>query len=72
MWTSASSHPIDAYPMVNAQGRPHETEFRILDIDGKPLVVMAMNFPETSPNEEDNGIPFDPERHVEDRDRVGS
>ena len=65
MFTTANSASLDAYPLVNAQGRPHQTEFRIFEIDGELLVVMAMNFPETSPYEEDNGIPFDPERHVE-------
>ena len=64
MWTSASSYAIPAYPMVDAQDRRHETEFRIFDVDGEPLVVMATNFPETSPFEEDYGIRFDPERHV--------
>jgi hypothetical protein len=65
MWTTANSASVEPYPMVNAKGRSHETEFRIFDIDGEPLVILAMNFPETSPFEEDNGIPFDPERHVE-------
>jgi hypothetical protein len=66
MWTSGSSYSIPAYPMVNAQGRRHATEVRIFDVDGEPLVVMATNFPETSPFEEDYGIPFDPDRHAED------
>ena len=66
MWTSASSYSIPAYPVVNAQGRRHGTEVRIFNVDGEPLVVMATNFPETSPFEEDYGIPFDPERHAED------
>lgn len=66
MWTTTRSGSVGAYPMVNTQGRPHHTEFRIFDVDGEPLVVMAMNFPETSPFEEENGVPFDPERHAED------
>ena len=65
LFTTAESAPLDGYPMVNGQGRHHETEFRIFQTDQGLLVVMAMNFPETSPFEEDNGIPFDPERHVE-------
>jgi hypothetical protein len=65
MFTTAASGPVDAYPLVNQQGRPHETEFRIFEIEGELLVVAAMNFPETSPFEEDNGVPFDPTRHVE-------
>jgi hypothetical protein len=65
LFTTAESGPIDGYPIVNAQGRSHETEFRIFETEDGLLVVVAMNFPETSPFEEDNGIPFDPERHVE-------
>lgn len=65
MFTTAASGPVDAYPLVNQQGRPHETVFRIFEIEGELLVVAAMNFPETSPFEEDNGVPFDPTRHVE-------
>jgi hypothetical protein len=51
--------------MVNTQGRRHETEFRIFETEDGLLVVMATNFPETSPYEEDNGVSFDPERHVD-------
>lgn len=66
MWTSLNSLVIDAYPMLNEQGRRHETTFRIYDVDGKPLVVASMNFPETSPHEEANGHPFDPAAHADD------
>lgn len=65
MWTTANSFVVDAYPVVNAQGRRHEVEFRVFEIDGELLTVMAMNFPETSPFEEDGGIPFDPQRHAD-------
>jgi hypothetical protein len=65
LFTTAQSAPLDGYPLVNAQGRAHETEFRIFETEQGLLVVMAMNFPETSPFEEDNGIPFDPERHAD-------
>jgi hypothetical protein len=65
LFTTANSFPIDGYPMVNTQGRRHETEFRIFETEGGLLVVMATNFPETSPYEEDNGVSFDPERHVD-------
>jgi hypothetical protein len=65
MWTTANSYTVDAYPVVNGQDRRHEIELRVFDIDGELLVVAAMDFPETSPFEEDNGIPFDPERHVD-------
>ena len=65
LFTTASSASIDAYPMVNEQNRPHATEFRIFETEDGLLVVLAMNFPEPSPFEEDNGVQFDPERHVE-------
>ena len=68
MWTTANSHVVDAYPMVNAQDRRHEVELRVFDIEGELFVVAAMNFPETSPFEEDNGIPFDPQRHTGHQD----
>jgi hypothetical protein len=64
MWTTANSHTVDAYPMVNDKDRRHEVELQVFDIDGELLVVAAMNFPETSPFEEANGIPFDPQRHA--------
>jgi len=66
MWATTRSGSVGPYPMVNSQGRTHQTEFRIFDVDGEPLVVMAMKFPETSPFEEDNGVLFDPERHADD------
>lgn len=65
MWTTASGTALDAYPMVNAQGRPLPVDFQIFDIDGDPLVIAAMNFPETSPWEEENGHPFDAGAHAE-------
>jgi hypothetical protein len=65
MWATRRSGSVGTYPMVNSQGRTHRTEFRIFDVDGEPIVVMAMDFPETSPFEEENGVPFDPERHTE-------
>ena len=58
---------MDAYPLVNEAGRPHSTEFQIFEIDGDLLVIRATNFPETSPHEEENGIPFDPVRHADDQ-----
>ena len=65
LFTTAQSAPLDGYPLVNARGRSHATEFRIFETEQGLLVVVAMNFPETSPFEEGNGIPFDPDRHVE-------
>lgn len=65
LFTTASSTSIDAYPMVNDQDRSHATEFRIFETEQGLLLVAAMNFPEPSPHEESNGIPFDPERHVD-------
>ena len=65
MWTTANSQAVDAYPMVNDQDRHHEIELRVFDVDGELLVVAAMNYPETSPFEEDGGIAFDPDRHVD-------
>jgi hypothetical protein len=66
MFTTASSAPVDTYPLVNNQGRPHRTEFRIFEADGGLLVVRSLNFPETSPFEEDSGAAFDPEAHAAD------
>jgi hypothetical protein len=65
MFKTASSASIDTYPMVNAQNRSHATQFRIFETEQGLLLVAAMNFPEPSPHEENNGIPFDPERHVD-------
>ena len=66
-WTTRNSFPVDAYPLVNDAGRAHTTEFRIFGIDGELLVIKSMNFPETSPYEEENGIPVDPVRHADDQ-----
>ena len=51
--------------MVNDQDRSHATEFRVFETERGLLAVMAMNFPENSPQEDSSGVPFDPERHVE-------
>jgi hypothetical protein len=64
MWTTANGAAVDAYPLVNAQSRPLSVDFQIFDIDGEPLVIAAMDFPETSPWEEQNGHPFDPDAHA--------
>jgi hypothetical protein len=65
LFTTASSASVDAYPMVNQRDRSHAVEFRIYETEQGLLLVAAMNFPETSPWEEDNGVPYDPERHVD-------
>ena len=72
MWITKSGSPIDAYPMVNEQGRPLAVDFQIFDIDGEPLVIAATDFPETSPWEEQHGHPYDPDAHAAHQDELNA
>jgi hypothetical protein len=67
MWTTPHSWPVDAGPLVNPQNTPHVTDFRIFEIDGELLVVIATDFPESSPTEEVYGVGPDPTRHAGDQ-----
>jgi len=64
MWTTANGASLDAYPFVSDEGRPYQVGFRIFDIDGEPLIVMAMDFPQSSPWETGMGHPFDANAHA--------
>ena len=67
MWTTKQSFPLTAYPLVNEQGAPYKIDIRIFEIDSELLVVIAMDFPETTPFELANGIAPDPDRHAADQ-----
>ena len=67
VWTIPQGGSVDAYPMVGASGKARAGTCRIVDVNGTLLVIMAADFPETSPNELANGIPDDPTRHAADQ-----
>ena len=63
LWTTQLGWLLDAYPLVTADTTPHKVQFRIVDVDGTLLVIRTTDFPETSPNEADQGVAPDPTRH---------
>ena len=67
VWTIPQGGSVDAYPMVGAPGKSRAGTCRIVDVNGTLLVIMATDFPQTSPNELANGIPDDQTRHATDR-----
>ncbi len=67
LWTTKHSATIDAYPLVTKDSVPHKVQYRILDVDGTPLVIRTTDFPETSPNEAEQGVGRDPTRHGQDQ-----
>ena len=66
-FTDAQGGGVNAYPMVGAQGKARAGTFRIVDVNGKLLVIRTTDFPDTSPNELTQGIPDDPTRHAADQ-----
>ena len=58
---------VDAYPMVGAPGKARPGTLRIVDVNGKILVIRTTDFPDTSPNELANRIPDNPTRHAADQ-----
>ena len=67
VWTIPQGGSVDAYPMVGAPEKARTGTYRIVDVKGTLLVIMATDFPNTSPNELANGIPDDPTRHTADQ-----
>jgi hypothetical protein len=54
-------------PIVNATGTAHTDKLRIVDVDGTLLVIRTIDFPETTPYEEEQGVASDPTRHAADQ-----
>lgn len=67
IWSTPQLEKVDAYPMVSADKTPHPAQFRVLDVNGTPLVVRTTDFPETSPNEASQGVAPNPTRHAADQ-----
>jgi len=67
VWTIPQGGNVDAYPMVGAIGKARTGTYRIVDVGGTLLVIMATDFPDTSPNELGQGIPDDRSRHAADQ-----
>ena len=67
VWTIPQGGSVDTYPMVGASGKARTGTCRIVDVGGTLLVIMATDFPETSPNELSQGIPDDRSRHTADQ-----
>lgn len=67
LWTTKSTGKVDAYPLASPDKTPHKVQFRILDVNGTVLVVRTTDFPETSPNEAEQGVGPNPTRHTADQ-----
>jgi len=66
LWTTPSGMPVDAYPVVNNVGvRP--TQYWVVDVDGKLLIIRVMDDGQPSPFEVSQGVKSDPKRHAEDQ-----
>jgi hypothetical protein len=73
VWSTKTSGQVDAYPLVNSTKiGPRTAELRILNVDPSPgsregelLVIKVMGSAETSPHEENSGVPHDPEAHAQ-------
>jgi hypothetical protein len=68
LWTTPMGAPLDAYPLIaGGVTTTLPAQFRILDVNGTPLVIRTTDFPDTSPNEREQGIAADPTRHAADQ-----
>jgi hypothetical protein len=68
-WTfrTPTGSVIDTYPMVNDRAVRYPTTFRIVDADGTLFVIRTPGTTQTSPFEESQGLPRDPNQHVTDQ-----
>ena len=68
LWTTPMGAPLDAYPLIaGGVTTTLPAQFRILDVNGTLLVIRTTDFPDTSPNEREQGIAADPTRHAADQ-----
>jgi hypothetical protein len=67
LWVTPKGWWVDGYPIVNATGTAHTDKLRIVDVDGTLLVIRTIDFPETTPYEEEQGVASDPTRHAADQ-----
>ena len=66
MWTTPSGTSVDAYPLVTDSGtRP--TQYWVVDIDGKLLIIRVTDDGQPSPFEVSQGVKADPKRHADDQ-----
>ncbi len=67
LMTTAKGGVVDAYPIVSEFKVPHAVQFRIVDVNGTPVVIRTTDFPETSLFEMQQGVPQDATRHKADQ-----
>ena len=67
LWKTAEAQIVDTYPMVSSDDLRRPGQFRIVEIDGKLIVIRTTDFPETSPYELSRGVAPDPNRHAADQ-----
>ena len=68
LWTTPQGVAFDAYPLiVNSKATEYPAQFRILDVNGKLLVIRTTDSPGTSPNEAAQGVAPNPTRHAADQ-----
>ena len=67
-WRSQLGTPIDRYPLATTDVASDFTvQFRIFEFDGRLVVIRTTDFPQTSPNEIQQGVAMDPARHADDQ-----
>jgi hypothetical protein len=66
LWTTPSGMPVDAYPLVSDAGT-HPTQYWVVDIDGKLLIIRVTDDGQPSPFEVSQGVKADPKRHADDQ-----
>jgi hypothetical protein len=65
---AATVHDVPGWEDVPYRMSLGETlQFRILDVDGLRLVIVATDYPQTSHHEVDGGMAIDPDAHAEDQ-----
>lgn len=66
MWQTPTGIAADAYPMAGVEGQRAPGTFRIIDVDGTPVVLRTLEFADPSPHELGQGVAPDPTRHAAD------
>jgi hypothetical protein len=67
LWQTPQFNTLDGYALVDQRPEQHAVQFRVLDLEGKLLVIRTTDFPEVSPFEVQQGVKADPKRHVSDQ-----
>ncbi len=67
LWRTTTGGAMDVYPMIDSAAARAPGTFEIVDTGHGLLVIRTTDFPQTSPNEIDGGVPPNPTRHAADQ-----